>query len=152
MLAQIPSMWRMAALGLCAPQARAVALIAPAEVPQMTSKGLVHGPLRSCATSRNTALSTPAWYAARAPPPVRTRAVREGADTEAWSATASGTGSLLRQVGIHHGERRHVDDAPHGRAGCQHIDGGIGSQQHRSHGDIAAGRSLQEVIGNVSRL
>ena len=48
------------------------ALMAPAEVPTRIGKGFLTGLPRMS----RTALTTPTWYAARAPPPVSTRPAR----------------------------------------------------------------------------
>src|ERR1700690_1892359 len=73
--------------------ASAAALIAPAEVPAMTGKGLPPPVAPASLRTWAIAFSTPTWYAARAPPPVRMRPV---------SGVLSGIGGLSDSV-VHDG-------------------------------------------------
>ncbi|KAG0774122.1 hypothetical protein G6F22_014317 [Rhizopus arrhizus] len=86
----------------------------------------------------------PGMPAARAPPPVRTRPV--GVRGHAGPAGLTSTW----RVDIDHSHRGHIDDAAHGRAGGQDVHRRIRAQQERTHRHVAAGRRLEQVVGDVA--
>src|ERR1700754_2732587 len=59
------------------------------------------------------------------------------------------SGLLALGVGVDHGERRHVDDAPDADGRLEDVRGLGGTKQNRADRNAAAGGNFQKIVGDV---